>query len=175
MALIQKTSPVGIDITIDRLQVLLFDVLTWKNVTKGYESFHRVYKNETNDGKEPEAFISGIDYNEVFTKDKFSATSFFLIGDNRPVNDWIETDVDIIFQLNLDELYPNITHRADEEAHADVYNALNNNPYNADITNITKGIANVYSDLNIDQVKFDDMSPCHVFKITLKVNHSMDC
>lgn len=178
MALILKTSPVGVDIPIANLQKDLFSKLPWETAvgSKGYQVFPRVNKNESKEGKLPEFFLKDNEYIEVFTDDKFTATSFFLVSDNRPVNEWIESDVDIIFQVNLKEAYPAITeHRADEEAHADVYNALKHNAYSANITNIVIGISNVYSDLRIDQVQFDDMEPYHVFKLSLRVLHDMAC
>lgn len=176
MALIQKTDPVGIDIPIDRLQKHLFDNLTWKDATNGYESFHRAYINKSNGSNEAEVFETGIDYNEVFTNDNLSATSFFLRDNDSPITNVVTSTVHIIFQVNLKELYPLIEHRADEEAHRDVYNILQRNPWiNFDLTGFTKGIEGVYEALRIEQINFDDMQPFHVFKYTLTITHKMEC
>jgi len=173
MAINRKISPVGIDDPIDKLQVALFNNLTWSTAVNGYESYHGVYKNETDKGRVPERHVSGNDYEEVFVNDGFSATSFFLVDDRETVNDKVKSEVNIIFQLNLKELYPLILHRADVEARKDVYDVLYKRPDIGKITSITKGIRNVYEDLKITQVNFDDMQPLHVFKITMDVHHDM--
>jgi hypothetical protein len=173
MAIIRKINPVGVDDPIDKLQVALFNGLTWSGSVSGYESYHRGYKNESNDGRLPEVFTSNNDYKEVFMDNKFSATSFFLVDDRETVGQKVKSEVNIIFQLNLKELYRNITHRADEEARKDVYDVLYSRPDIGKITSIVKGIRNVYEDLRITQVNFDDMQPLHVFKLTMDVHHTM--
>ena len=177
MAINRKISPVGVDDPIDKLQVALFNNLTWSTAVNGYESYHRVYKipsEKNGNGLVPQRHVSGNDYEEVFGDDGFSATSFFLVDDREPVTDKVKSEVNIIFQVNLEEAYPGITtHRADEEARKDVYDVLYNRPDIGKITSIVKEIRNVYEDLKITQVNFDDMQPLHVFKITMDVHHDM--
>lgn len=179
MPLIQKIAPKGIDIAIARLQLSLYNGLTWKNTPNTYISYERAYKNETNDNKLPEVFLGsantgGVDYAEVFTDDTVSASSFFLVSDNRTIDDIISADVDIIFQVDLKKLYPNIAHRADEEAHEEVTTVLQNNSGNYPMTNMITGVANVYSDLRITQVNLDDTQPYHIFKVTLNVTYELN-
>lgn len=177
MALIKKTSPVGIDTVIDNLQVLLWEGLElWQNATNGYNSYSKANKNESNDnGRLPEVFTGGKEYKEVFTDDNFSATSFFLVDNNRPIVDEVivQATVDIIFQVNLQEIYSG---REDEQAHRDVFLILKDNPWTYSITDsLVTGISEVYSGLKIDQVNFDDIQPFHVFKVSMVVEYDMSC
>ena len=172
MPLIQKIEPVGIDRVIDLIQVDLFNGLAWDslpNVT--YEANHRAYKNETSDGIIPEIYDGKKEYREIYFDDNVSASSFFLVDDSRTGDKKYSIIVSIIFQLKLDKIFPLITHRADEEAHRDVLDVLERNPTQAKITALITGIANVYPGLKIDQVRFDNMQPFHVFRVDMEVNY----
>lgn len=169
MPLIQKISPVGIDIVIDILQKKLFNELGWDTNTT-YEANHRAYKNETEDGIIPEVYDGKKEYRDIYFNDTVDANSFFLVDDTRTGNRAYTTTVSIIFQLKLDKIFPNIIHRADEEAHAQVLQVLEINPTSAKISSLQTGISNVYSGLLVDQSKFDNMQPFHVFKVDMDVN-----
>ena len=177
MSLILKDNPVGIDWAIDRIQKTVFNSVNWDTAVGGYESYHRAYKNESPDGKIPEVYIGDDDYKEVFMDDGFSATSFFMVDDTitQLEEDKYSANVDYVFQVLLDELYPSIIHRADEEAHRDVLLAVNDSVINVEVTDIVKGRENVYSGLRIDQLECDDMHPYHFFKLGLTVNYIYRC
>jgi len=171
--LIQKIAPRGIDINIDKLQVKLFDGLGWDSLPSvTYESNHRAYKNETSDGIIPEVYDGIKEYREVVFNDKIDASSFFLVDDSRSGESPFNTTVSVIFQLKLDKIFPNVTHRADEEAHADVLNILKTNQAGAKISSLVVGLSNVYSGLIVDTSKYNDMQPFHVFKVDMDVNYS---
>jgi len=170
MALVLKDTPIGLDRRIDQVQKWVYNKLNWTN----YESYHRVYKNPTNDGDYPELFLDGIDYQEVFYDDRFTATSFFMVDDDKRFDEIYQVDVSLVYQVNLEELYPNILHRADEEVHRDVHTALNSLK-SVDITGITTGIPRVYQSLGLRQVKLDDMQPKHVFKIDFTTTYEYNC
>ena len=121
MALVSKTDPKGIDISIGKLQNLLFTELDLLS----YESYPRVYKNPDINGLTiPETYIATKDYKEVFFDDKFSLSSFWLVDDNRSIDEFATTTISVVFQVLLDELYPTVPHRADEEFIRDIYNIL---------------------------------------------------
>lgn len=165
----RKTNPVGIDKRIDRIQHLLFNGLDWTN----YDSYHRVYLNETGDEKAFEFYLSENEYKDVLYDDRKSATSFFTTKENSNKNGTWSNEISIIFQLNLAELYPLIGHRADEEAHRDVINVLEKNGF--DITSKEVGIRNVYSDMGYGKGKFEDLEPFHVFKININLEYEYRC
>lgn len=171
MPLIKKISPVGIDRIIDSIQVVLYNKLGWDslpNVT--YEANHRANKNETANGIIPEIYDGKKEYREVYFNDKVDASSFFLIDDTRTGDKLYTIIVSIIFQLKLDKIFPLITHRADEEAHKQVLDVLEKTTL-VKINSLQTGIANVYSGLLVDQSKFDNMQPFHVFKVDIDVNY----
>jgi len=171
MPLIRKTAPQGIDRIIDILQVKLFNELGWDTGTV-YESNHRAYKNETKDGIIPEIYKGSKEYREVYFDDKIDASSFFLVDDTRTGNRAYTTTISIIFQLKLDEIFPNINHRADEEAHVQVQNVLEINPTSAKLSSLVVGLSNVYSGLLIDKLKETDMQPFHFFRIDMEVDYN---
>lgn len=172
MALIQKVNPRGIDVAIDKLQNYLFVELN----NADYQSYPRAYKNTKNDGTViPENYISENEYQEVFMDDNFPLSSFWLVDDNSTIDELVTTNISVIFQARLDELYPSITHRADEEFVNTIYNILYNNPYNHDLTGIVRGIENVYAEFDTSQVTWDDMSEYFVVRFDLEVIYDYLC
>lgn len=176
MALIQKISPVGVDALIDNIQEEFYNAISWTSASNGYESYHRAYKNESNLGKIPEVYTSNDDYKEVFMDDQFSATSFFLVDDRRSLTDGLQSvKINIIFQVLLDEIYPSITHRADEEAHNDALTLLQSMYWDFKTTDLEVGVDNVYKKLAFNDKDCDDMHPYHVFMISLESNLQLQC
>lgn len=169
MPLIQKIKPVGIDRIIDSIQVVLYNKLGWDTGTV-YEANHRAYKNETEKGIIPEVYDGKKEYREIYFNDKVDANSFFLVDDTRTGDKLYSVIVSIIFQIKLDKIFPNIVHRADEKAHKQVLDVLERTTL-VKINSLQTGIANVYSGLLVDQSKFDNMQPFHVFKVDIDVNY----
>lgn len=171
MPLIRKILPVGIDRIIDSIQVTLFNKLGWDSLPSvTYESNHRAYKNETEGGIIPEIYDGVKEYREVYFDDTVSANSFFLVDDSRTGDKLYTIIVSIIFQIKLDKIFPNITHRADEEAHKQVLDVLERTTL-VKINSLQTGIANVYSGLLVVQSKLDNMQPFHVFRVDMDVNY----
>ena len=170
--LIRKTDPKGIDISIDRLQDYVYNNYT----ASEYESYPRAYKNNRGDGGIiPEVYTSNGDYKETFFDDRFEISSFWLVDDNSSVDELTTTTISVIFQVNIAELYPSITHRADEEFIRDMYNILYDNPWSYKITGISRGIENVYSEFDTSQVQWDDMSDFFVCRFDLEVEYQYYC
>jgi hypothetical protein len=170
MALIRKISRTGIDTYIDQLQVDLYNGLGW-DTAAAYDSYARAYKNETNEGNLiPEIHVSGNEYNEVYFNDNIDANSFFLVDDTRTGDKVYSTTISIIFQLKLDKIFPLISGRADENAHVAVLSILEDNSTIASISSLITGINNVYAGLKVDQSRFNDMQPFHVFRVDMLVN-----
>lgn len=182
MATVLKTDPKGIDFIVDSLQRKTFAQLTGSDIGwTEYESYHRAYKNPSEGSTIPEIYTSNGNYLEVLFDDTFNATSFFLTEDTRTKLDHevYEQDISMIFQARLDLLYPNITHRADEEMHADIVTAINSAGFQKEITDITTGVTNVYSELSLtgdlsSLVSLDDMSFFHVVKVNLTITYGFD-
>jgi hypothetical protein len=151
------TTPKGIDKKIKQLQNLLFDKL-WTSYT--YDSYGRSY---TKDDKQI-AFSSGIDYKLLTGNDKINAFSFFVMDSSNQIDvNYFRAEVSIYFIVDLSKCYPAVTNRADENAHEDVLDILNLEPYGFKPTNITWG-ADIFEGL-----KKADLQPYHVFKVQTEV------
>ena len=75
----------------------------------------------------------------------------------------------------LDEVYPTITHRADEEFINEVYNILYNNPYKHELNGVVRGLENVYAEFDTSQVTWDDISEYYVVRFDLEVTYDYLC
>lgn len=170
--LVLKQNPVGIDLTIDRIQKRIYDLLDWTD----YESYHRVYVNETPQGLVPELFYGDRDYCEVFFDDNFNATSYSIVNSPVDVENLSTYSVDWYFQVKLDEIYPSVDHRADEECHEDVLNAFRKATVgNRQINSLVFGLRNVYRNFYIDEARYTDMQGFHVFKFNLELIKDNSC
>lgn len=169
----QKTNPDGVDAQIQRLQTYLYDKLALEGWTL-HESYERVYKTKKGEKIIPEAFINN-EYQEVLLDDRVNATSFFLVDDTENINDWLSTVmVSLIIEANINNIYPSITHRADEELRSDVKRLLKLNPYGFKLKKMITGVESVYNSLRMD-VKFtDDMSQFHVVRFDLELNYNIN-
>jgi hypothetical protein len=148
MALIQKTNPVGVDRMIDRLQTLLYDSLGWIDIS---------------------------DYTEVFLNDNLYAQSIILTDDMMSVNNkQFKTKAHLIFHVNLNDLYPSVEHRADEECHVQVIKAVEAIPF-VKIERLVKGLRNVYSGMRVSNILDSDLHPFHCFKLELELVYKYDC
>jgi hypothetical protein len=158
-------------------QSLIYDELGWLE----YDCFPRVYANEYFDaGRVPEHFefprdVDISDYTEVFLNDNIYAQSIFLADDMLEVNNkQFKSKVHLIFHVNLNDLYPSIEHRADEEAHVQVIKAVDKIPF-VKIEKLVKGIRNVYSGMRISNILDSDLHPFHCFKLELELVYKYDC
>jgi hypothetical protein len=179
MGYITKNNPIGVDVVINNIiESMYLDLV--KYGWTGYEAYHRVFKNPKDNGDlfVPEAFTGfqdgDNDYSEVLLDDTRTGTSFFLTGSSTTYTNGNHlVPLSIIFQLNSVELYPNLGHRADEEARNDVVVALQNAGYR-DVEIVTE-IANVYNEFDTSNIAFDDMNPYHVFRINLNATVDYSC
>lgn len=176
MALIQKISPIGLDKQIDKFQSYLYSKLDWLN----YESYHRVYLNPDSNtrGSVPETYVGDGEYKEVLFTDKFSVSSFFLKSGRETIDEgFITSEISFIVQSNLADLYPGITHRADEELKNDVIVHAQNYS-DADsfrLIEVLSDVNDVYREVNHDQVLLDNMSFHHVVRFVFEVKYTEDC
>ncbi len=175
MALIQKTSPTGIDTPIDDFQVYLYGALAFMD----WDCYHRVYFNPGVNGLVAERYESNGEYDETFYNDDFALTSFFLVAPNRTINeDGIEeADVSLIMQADLPVLYPSVTHRADEELNQAVRLASRSFWGTEDFTleGIETTINNVYREFDKSKLRLDDMSNQYVVRFNYKVRYTPKC
>jgi len=177
MSLVSKTAPIGIDIPVDKIQRALYTDLVTNGPWLSYESYHRAYENDHEEGIRPEVFTINNDYKEVFMDDAFNVTSFFIVDQDRLINNGEEfrSDISIIFQVQLDKLLPLVLHRADEEFNNQVSNVLSNLGYGYELLGMEQGIDNVFAEFDQDQIKYEDLQPYYVVRFNLSVPYSYDC
>lgn len=102
------TCPTGLDKNIQKLQTELFEFLcddcVWGLKERDYECYGRVYRNKTDKGYVPEAFIGDKDYAETLLNDTVKVTSFFGVGNTDKVNATaFDAEVHLVFFVELKE------------------------------------------------------------------------
>ena len=177
MALILKDSPVGVDKSVDVIQRAIYKGMVTDGAWTNYESYHRAYKNETDDGIVPELFTgNGSDYVDAYMDDKFTVTSFFLVPDNIPNNEDVRTaNISIIFQVNLGRLYTTAPHRFDAEMHNQIETILNGLDGRFSFIDTHTSLNDVYEGLDTNKVRLNDTHPCHVVRFEVEANYIPEC
>lgn len=163
-----KNNPVGVDIKIQKLQIKLYENLGFENI----EGYGRIYIDNKKGENYPLHFINGIDYKEVLIDDNNNGKFFFVEDEVTDSEMTIsKTKVDIIFLVNLANLYPDIPHRADEELKQQVYRLLKKTRFffPSEIK-ITKG-KDAIKDF---KTKLIDMQPYHFMKFSGVVKYQLD-
>ena len=174
----RKDTPVELDVEIDRLQLKMYNYLTNTVGWEFYNSFPRAYALRRKGEIIPEFYKGDGEYQEVLTNDKCNVNSFFLADETRDLEgNYITQNISIIFQSNINKLYPTIPHRADEEMHKDVLSAIKKANYINQVNTLVTGVENVYSalSLNLDEESLNDISDYHVVKVDLTINYSTSC
>ena len=180
MAKYQRTNPIGLDSVISRFQNYIFSNLKIGGVAvSSWECFDRVYKNPRRGNRiAPEHFTGGKDYKEVLYSDKFSMTSFFVADDSVSIDEGVNTqDVSLIVQCNLKELYPLIDHRADEEIRNAFMLLANSYGFFDEftLTGLETSPDNVFREFYTNNIKLEDMSEKHCFRLNFSVKYTPDC
>lgn len=174
MANLTKTDPAGLDIVIDNIQRKIYDLSTqWQVELDGYPRCQILKGN--NGQKTIEAYLGNDEYSGslIFAEEnKF----FFLAGEavEHVVGDYYKTVIELYFMVNLEQIYPNIIHRADEEVRIDVLNILTTIPQ-VNVVKVESNNDKVFARFNnrisqnYEYEYTDDMQPYHYFKILLDV------
>lgn len=184
--LIQKTNPVGVDFSIQKLQSFLHDELMIKwgidpdnaATNKLYESYARAHRNKTESGYRAEVFTAGKDYKEVYWNDALKAISFFGTGTIETFSIDEKITVHQCYFVDLKKLKPGITHRADEEVRRDVQLLAERNLYGFVYLSMETGIENVLKDYpssyKSERLRAVDMQPVHCFRLNFELNYNKD-
>lgn len=184
-----KTSPVGIDKSIQGFQQFLYTKLKakWSVTDSEYDSFGRCYRNQVDAGYIPEVFVSASSENNTIYKEAWfddtlhKAVSFFDSYDEvKYDNGTSQATVDLIFIVNIPFIKPGIEHRADEEVRRDVEQLCAMPRFNFTMKEFRTGYQTVFSRfdgwIDRDQTTFRDMHPIHVFAIRFNLIYDInDC
>ena len=158
MGLITRTQPVGVDVTIGRLQRDLFIELTniWN---RDYESFPRIYKNHKGDDVLPEWCKENGEYTgDLLFDDTKTVNSFWVVDDDRTYDHkkYVFThNAAMIVQAKLDKLYKDCKDksRLDEKIVDDVRRAIKATYWTSRYKEAITGIDKIYSDFKISDKK----------------------
>lgn len=99
--LLTKTTPVGIDVPVQKFQQWLHEKLVAKWNLSGddtvWRCYGRCYRNQTTDGYVAENYEGSGKYKEVYWDSKLTAISFFGIGTTTDVQVGNIADVHLVF------------------------------------------------------------------------------
>lgn len=167
------TTTIGIDHVIQSVQT---DIYEWLTAVWDYEldGYGRIYKN-LKDGKYiPEYFIGDNEYKEVYFNDKVKGSFMFIVDEKNPTEDEMVyiNDVKVVFMLNLGEIFPTETNRADSMAHRDAVQALRRFAFmKYSITGVETGVENVFRGFDTSKIDVIDIHPNHCFSVNLKLSY----
>lgn len=175
--LITKTSPVGIDWHIQKLQTLIHNRLIsadyWNIDSADYRCYGRCYRNKTDDGYVAQNYESGNDYREVYWDDSLKAISFFGTGNTVQIDMNAQADVHLVFFADVVKLAPTILHRADEEIKQDVLDIIGKNAHGFSVQSVETSLENVLKEYpgsrRDNRLKYVDMHPVHCFRINMRL------
>lgn len=179
---VTKPNVTGVDIPIQKLQSYLYPRLNaiWGTGDATYNSYGRVYRNQTKDGYAPERYIGYNEYNDTFQDDGLWASSFFGLGETQQItkSNW-NADVFLVFMVDLSKIKPQDT-RNDEEARLDVEKLCFQKLFEFTMTGVILGIDNVFKEYTgykkNEAIRYRDMHPLHCFRINFKLNYNIyDC
>lgn len=166
----------GVDIPISNL-LAAFNANLWKDNTKK-DFIGRISRNVVKGDMLAQKFVEGKDYQTIMFDDKLDAICFFDCDETESIidNDLMESDVNIVFAVNLKSLYPLITDiRAINEVHRDVKNVITGaGTTDIEMTGLTTGLK-AYGDLSVENLKRYDMHPFHTFSINTKMKYYLTC
>ena len=193
MSLITLPNPSGIDWYVQRQQGRIYDYLSvlWSVDDSNYNSFGRVYRNNTKDGYIPEfynpeknCYVAGGNENNagaMFFEDKLAAMSFYGMADPESKNSKRDevAKVSLMFFVDLSKITPGGLiqtdqqgQRLDELAINDVMNFLQCNGCCFTLTNTYRGIDKVleqYSGQQKKQALLNNMHPQLCFRIDMTI------
>lgn len=174
------SNPKGIDRPIQEMQQLFIDKL-WTNIDMSKKQFnHRVFKNYNpkNGLIYPGLHVNGTrDYKNVVFDDKLTVLSWFDVANetNSVDGEQVTQNVGVFFAVNLVELYPNLFHRTEEEAHVDVRKIMKLRASEFQIQGIVTN-REAYGDFDtIPEIQKYNMNPWHVFRLNCNLSFTLNC
>lgn len=183
-----KTSPVEIDIPIQKLQQFLYSGLktTWGVSDTDFDMYGRCYRNSIDKGYIPEVFVGDSANGQTAYKEAFfdetvnKAIGFFHHDNTKYEKGNSRARVCLLFIVNLQKLKPNIQHRADAEVRKDVELLLQLRKFSFEMTEIVTGFRNVFAEfdgwLRPGMITFGDIHPLHCFRINMDLLFDLnDC
>ncbi len=163
------SSTIGIDTVIQSVQSELYGLLDlrWEGTINGYG---RVQKNK----QVPQWYAGGSEYEPVYYNDNVSGNFFFIEGESHPTEDEVifTSEVKVAFMVNLNQIQPLETGRADSKVQRDAVEFLRRiSDERFTITGLEKTVGKVFSGFDTSQIQFEDYHPTHCFAVVLKLSY----
>lgn len=174
MTVFAKDITYGLETTIKDCQNHLYDKLSilWGGTLDIYGI---IEKNLKNDFIIPEVYIgSGVgnkEYSQIFINDRISATIGFLIQ-SRSTIPYKSANVDVIFTLQINKIYPESMTRDTEKALLQAQIVLENFGAIDQVQGIKENISDVFSDFSDSGIKYKDMHKWYVFSLNIDLEYT---
>lgn len=190
MATVSIENAVGIDKVVNEIQAKVYKNLTKNACADGWNDksfmfYHIARKNpkaKDDTTKLPEVYkidLNNIhkDYQNALYNDNFAATAYFTVANSSTLlsSKLYSQDISLYFQLDLKQVYPTLTYRADFVAENDALKAVEGCPDVLSINNVTRTVEDVYSEFDTSQITLDDMHPKHVFRVDMSIRYDASC
>ena len=180
--LIQKIDPVSIDKKIAVMQDRLYSSLV-DQFGDTWLCYPRCYRNRRKDSNgayyTAEHVVTKTDYKSVLFNDNVNMLSFFLKDDTveETSNGIITSKVSVIFSCNLNNLFPTVPHRADEELKVLINSVIGYGKFSRGwtLTSIEDGLDNVYKEFKRDNVEWSNIAPRHLVRFNFNVEYCLGC
>jgi len=161
-----KNNPVGVDVPIQKCQVILDENLSWN----GYEIYGRLYTNTKNNKKIIEYFKGGIEYTEAFVDDSTAKIGFIV----SPLREGFQgniAEIYLICSADLTKIYGSQL-REDEKAIMEIASIVQK-VSGFKIIDIKSGnISDIFSQfMDTSTITYRDMQPFVNFYLHCKVNY----
>lgn len=165
----------GIDTAIEEIQQTLHNDLfdLWQ---VEFDAYGRVYKNERDGEMIPEVYSTEVKgYKSALYNDR--SCFFFIESDDQQGNGFeFTTELQIVFMLNLEQIYKSEKERVDERVFQDVVQILRESFEGVfTIKNHIKGVKGVFKDFGTSKLIGSDLHPLHVFSIKGSLEYFVNC
>ena len=178
MAIIRRENARGIDAKIDVLQTHLYDFnafTAWQSSWSCHDRANLV-PNGKHDGKLKAMTYRSGEYTDVYMDDSFNIVTFFTAPKKRPVvtDLLVDTTVSMYLQCNLSGLFPEASHRADEEVINRFIHAFHRQP-EFRLAEVVTTIDEVYRGLDTEKLMLDDIGKWLALRFDLEVSYEAEC
>lgn len=164
-----KSSNIGVDKAIEKVKNKLYNVLS---LIGSLDAYGRVYKNKRGNNIVLEVFKNP-DYEDVMGMD--SSRFFFVVDERKKFDDDPQSDIDIVFMVDLNHFYPNANERKDEEFKAIVNTSLKQTNFNVLNMYGYERLESLLKGLQIGKsLNFDHMHPKLIFTVSGELNYNLN-
>jgi hypothetical protein len=175
-----KSTTYGLDTKINELQTFL-DSGVRDNLSNYWAGDLYIYGKiepiERKGNINPEAYKGGDtknkEYGEIFVNDKIACSIGFNVLD-RELQPFRSANVDVIFTLLLNKIYPTSTTREDERAMLEAEKLLKKFGGINKVLGLKVGVGDVFSGFNIENIKYNNMQPWLIFALNIDLQYQDD-